>query len=1216
MSKNLRTLQQSRRQRIEHDKVLSRLGDLDIRNLGVNSRIQFSNDESLDALIIEGLEATHNSGMDVDLSMPASVVQHLTGGVFIPFHESEDGASVRTLTIADGDGSNPRLDIIQGRVAKRNALLDPAADFISQTTKNITPQSTYRDFEYYLETQVKAGTPAASPSAPSPDGAEAATFTGSVALTGTLDLSVLNTLAIAVGDEETEIVEVTVSGATPSATTPAEVLSALNAAGFGTIASLDGSDFLQIDSTVNGLRSKIEFRPPVDRDADALEVLTGLSIADPYYTYIYSGANGWFKIAEILVPTGATVLLPADIYSRTMKDTDWDSDAATIRNSTNFDGHRTATELDHPDESVTFNKLASPVRELITGTVGNIIANPDVDVNTDNIDVTAQPGFSFSRTTNITEIIRGVASGLITIDDPIQGSIKFQTLPDAEVERLDKESNLIASFEYDEFGDDLITGESGLSLALQRDTTSEELGRIDAGKNILLRSVNFNGDYGAGTNTGLIIRADPGVTPIAGDQHIVENVDQPRYSDNRNHITALNVTEAVAAYKSNLATGEISIALLTRSNYSLTTDDVEVPLASGGVDVAVSRLSDTSFIVVYNDASNIYGRVCTVSGSAITMGAQTVIAAIANARIQGVAGLTASLFAVSYFDNTPELFTVAATVSGTSLTPGSSVSVSATPLDPATNNVGSIIRVDDTRFAVSYMTNTPKFRIAAGSISGATITLGTAVAPIVADDDADSNAAINLVNINEGATTYVMTVLKHSVASPRIATVSITGTTISQFTDGVPSTVPDRYALQKVSDRRVLLVYSNDNASEDSVRVSSITFFSGNGTGPLIFQADSYVALSQSQFTNNLNDMGMAVFPDGVCAISYMKADVNGDYETIYARLTKGHRSGKLAIDRIFMGRAASNQNPDVPGTTETGNAGLLDLKMSLDDVQPSADHPWFRIDQNRILNDADWSPTLISKMREMQFADAAGGKVWAVTAATKYDSNTNVRLTLESGSADWLADLLEEYYYYAFDFATGNSTVSGALFDSWGMVVVAMTDIGDGAGKIAKGTEMYVQYVNANLDFSISPVNYYLGMEYLPDSGIPTDSIGTVTGGTVAIFPCRYDAIAGVTDATKAIWRAKPDSTIYTPGEVAALVSRRDSAQNHYHSISHNAQYSGGGAWYDWGGFNNFIAMYGASVSASSPIANGGGNPRLGTTNRGRSLSAYIYAYGGSYAG
>lgn len=1212
MSKNLRTLQQSRRQRIEHDLVLSRIGDLDIRNLGVNSRIQFVNDESLDAVITEGLEASHNSGMDVDLSMPASIVQHLSGGVFVPFHESEDGASVRTLTLSDGDGSNPRLDIIQGRIAKRDALLDPAADFISQTTKNITPQSTYRDFEYYLETQVKEGTPAASPSAPSPDTAQAASFVGTVALTGTLDLSVRNTLAFAVGDEESEIVEVTVSGATPAATTPAEILSALNAAGFGSIATIDGSDFLNIDSLVLGLRSKIQFRPPTDRDADALELLTGLSIADPYYTYTYYGANGWFKIAEILVPTGATVLLPADIYSRTDKDTDWDADAATIRNSTNFDAHRTATDLDHPDESVKFNHLSAAVRELILGTVGNIIANPDIDVNTANIDVNTQPGFAFSRTTNISEIIRGVASGLITLDDPISGSIKLKTLPDSEVDRLDKDSDLIASFEYDDFGAQLITGDSGLDLELQRDTGVTLLDKIDGGKNLLLRNVNFLGDYGTGSNTGLVIKASPGVTPVAGQPHIVENVDQPRYSDNRNQITALNASEAVVAYKSNLATGEISIALLSRSGFSLSTDDVEVPLASGGVDVAVSRLSDTSFIVVYNDATDIYGRVCTVAGSAITMGAQTVIASVANARIHGVAGLTASLFAASYFNNTPELFSVAATVAGTSLTPGTPVSVTATPFAPSTNNLGSIIRVDDTRFALSYVNATPKFRVIAGSIAGTAITLGTAVAPIAADDDADTNTAINLANINEGATAYVMTVLKHDSVSPRIATVSITGTTVAPHADNVASNVPDRYAIQRVSDRRALLAYSFDDPAQSSVQISSITFENIDGTNPQIFQADPYVALDQSQFTNNLNDPGLAVFPDGVCALSYMKADVNGDYETVYAQISQGHRNGKMAFDRIFLGRAASNQNPEIPDTSGSNVYSLLDLKPSLDEREPSAEHPWFRIDQNRILNTTDWSPSLIEKMRGMQFSDAAGGKVWAVTAASKYDSNTNVRLTLESGAADWLADLLEEYYYYSFNFATGNSTVSGALFDSWAMVVVALTDIGDGAGKIAKGTEMYVQYVNANLDFSISPVNYYLGMEYLPDSGIPTDSIGTVTGGTVAIYPCRYDAIAGVTDPSKAIWRAKPDSTIYTPGESSIMVSRRDTTQQHYHSVSHNAISGALGGGLVFGGGH----APGASVNVTS-MSNGGlGNPRPASTSRARSMIAIIYAYGGSYSG
>ena len=292
MARNFRTLRQKDGGRIEPDLVLTRVGDLNIRNVDVITRALLFGINNKAANILEGLIASPGAGLSVDLTRPAVVVQGISDSNVRVCLDNNNG-NVFNETMAAADAVNPRIDVIEGRVTKRTEFTDPAVNVADPVTKVISPVTFDRDFEYFLELQVVTGTPAGSPTPPSTTAATAGTFTGSVTIGGTIDLTTNYIINLAVGSQDTEFVAVDCRGGTPAATTLAEILTALNGAGFGTIAS-DSGTAVKIDEILNtGELSQVRFKEPLAIANDGINTILGLTIS-PGYVFEFVGVNAFF----------------------------------------------------------------------------------------------------------------------------------------------------------------------------------------------------------------------------------------------------------------------------------------------------------------------------------------------------------------------------------------------------------------------------------------------------------------------------------------------------------------------------------------------------------------------------------------------------------------------------------------------------------------------------------------------------------------------------------------------------------------------------------------------------------------------------------------------------------------------------------------------------------------------------------------------------------
>lgn len=366
--RSLRYLFQNFRQRIESELVLTRMGELALRDLNLLTRgLIYNLGSSIDAVIIEGLETSLNAGFLIDIAIPAVVVQNVgdgvnTSDVSVVTDENLDNSGVDyQITITTPDGANDRIDIIQAQIKQRSAFTDLAVDLVDPITQVVTPTTLDRDKEVYLDVALVTGTPAGSPTPPSTTAAAAGTFVGTVT-TDNLDLTTEYILYLAVG-KDAEFIEIDMRGGTPAATTRTERINAINAAGFGTVATNDGGA-IRITAPGVGENSVIQVKSPLLSAKDAYTLVFGVTTSLGYLD-TYLGTNAWFKISEIFVPAAAGSLVPANIRSREDKDADWDSDAATIENAYSFDGHRKSVPLDHADDSIFPNHLDPSVTASI-----------------------------------------------------------------------------------------------------------------------------------------------------------------------------------------------------------------------------------------------------------------------------------------------------------------------------------------------------------------------------------------------------------------------------------------------------------------------------------------------------------------------------------------------------------------------------------------------------------------------------------------------------------------------------------------------------------------------------------------------------------------------------------------------------------------------------------------------------------------------------------
>jgi len=328
MRNNLRIVNQNLRQRIEHDLVLTRIGELTRRATETLMRAFFLDySGAVKANVMEGFVATPGAALDVDLSVPATASHDLDGDN-IRWAVDNNSGNPYNVVLDPADPVNPRIDIICARVAERTAFTDASASIADPTTKTVSPASVERDIEYYFELAKVTGVPGGAPVPPAVPAGTPGSITGTPVIT-TVDLSLEYILALGIG-EDSEFVEIDLRGATPSATTIAEVIGNINAAGFGVIATNDGGDHLVITAPGTGETSVVKIKQPSNSNLDAYNnVLGGTEFIQ--YLDLYRGGNPYFKVTEVYVPALAVTLTAGNIRSIEEKDAQWASDAGTIR---------------------------------------------------------------------------------------------------------------------------------------------------------------------------------------------------------------------------------------------------------------------------------------------------------------------------------------------------------------------------------------------------------------------------------------------------------------------------------------------------------------------------------------------------------------------------------------------------------------------------------------------------------------------------------------------------------------------------------------------------------------------------------------------------------------------------------------------------------------------------------------------------------------------
>ena len=90
--KNFRRIQQTYRQRISHDLVLTRMGEHTIRDINVLVRSTlFDNVDGSEGIILDGLVASPGTGLSVDLTSPAVAIQKIeTDEVSVVLDNNDD----------------------------------------------------------------------------------------------------------------------------------------------------------------------------------------------------------------------------------------------------------------------------------------------------------------------------------------------------------------------------------------------------------------------------------------------------------------------------------------------------------------------------------------------------------------------------------------------------------------------------------------------------------------------------------------------------------------------------------------------------------------------------------------------------------------------------------------------------------------------------------------------------------------------------------------------------------------------------------------------------------------------------------------------------------------------------------------------------------------------------------------------------------------------
>ena len=176
------------------------------------------------------------------------------------------------------------------------------------------------------------------------------------------------------------------------------------------------------------------------------------------------------------------------------------------------------------------------------------------------------------------------------------------------------------------------------------------------------------------------------------------------------------------------ADGTVSVVAETSTNVPSSMGGSRYDFNSASTEEPdVTFLTDTKFVVVYRDNGNSgypTARVGTISGTAITYGTETVLQSDdAKYCVAAKVGDDKVVFSYTYTGGGRDGYSVAATVSGTTLTVGTPVKFD----DVAYNSYTSTASLGTDKFAVCWRLGDNSMDGIIGTVSGTTITFGSAV---------------------------------------------------------------------------------------------------------------------------------------------------------------------------------------------------------------------------------------------------------------------------------------------------------------------------------------------------------------------------------------------------------------------------------------------------------------------------------------------------------
>jgi len=311
---------------------------------------------------------------------------------------------------------------------------------------------------------------------------------------------------------------------------------------------------------------------------------------------------------------------------------------------------------------------------------------------------------------------------------------------------------------------------------------------------------------------------------------------------------ASNGTFAIS-YRKNNGYAAIRIGTLIGSTITLGTEVILSSVTSGLSKVAFDPADDTKLITTYSVSWTPYCKVGTVSGTGVTFGTGFQYSSTTSVYDTTLKGLSSGKFILAWGEySAARGKACVATVSGTSISYG-------TPVDFHT--AGGVeylsLSVDpftSTKFIVAFkghIVSGNDYNGAAivGTVSGTSITLGTANSFYVKDNWGAKNVAISFSPHSSGK--FVVLYSKDVQNDSAVRTGSVTGTTISYGTETILSSAVDHnaIALAFIPDTSGKFVYMSKFTNPGKAYIGQM-----QAIGASTLNSLSYVGLSSAAYTD------------------------------------------------------------------------------------------------------------------------------------------------------------------------------------------------------------------------------------------------------------------------------------------------------------------------------------------------------------------------------